>query len=229
MSTAVTSPSFPNSPTLSSAATTAASSQTAGGNALSQLSGNYNNFLSLLMTQLRNQNPSSPMDANQFTQELVQFSSVEQQINTNSSLGQLIQITQQDGLLQASALVGKSVAVANSDMPVQNGQGAIQFDAPVAESVEITVSDANGNKLAATTASATQGLNTWTWNGKTSNGGVAPDGDYKVSVAGTAGAKTALAYNALGTVTGVQQNAGALTLQMGAVASSLSNVQQVLN
>ena len=222
------------SPTLSSAATTAASSQLASGasggaNALSQLSSNYNDFLSLLMTQLQNQDPSSPMDANSFTQELVEFSSVEQQINTNTSLGQLIQMTQQDGLLQSSALVGKSVLVSNSDMPVQNGQGAIQFTAPTAEDVTITVSDANGNKLVSSTVAASQGTNNWTWNGQTSSGATAPNGDYKVTVASATGTKAALSYDAVGTVTGVQQSSGTLELQMGAVSDSLSNVQQVLN
>lgn len=230
MSSSASSSSTFASPTLSSAATTAASSQIASGaNALSQLSSNYNDFLSLLMTQLQNQDPSSPMDANQFTQELVQFSSVEQQINTNTSLGQLIQMTQQDGLLQSSALVGKSVAVSNSDMPVQNGKGAIQFTAPTAEDVAITVSDANGNKLASSTVAASQGTNNWTWNGQTSSGATAPDGDYKVTVASASGTKAAIAFDAVGTVTGVQQSGGTLQLQMGAVSDSLSNVQQVLN
>jgi flagellar basal-body rod modification protein FlgD len=239
MSGSVSSSSLFAAPTLSSAATAAASSQIAGGtdsssgssNALSQLSSNYNDFLNLLMTQLQNQDPSSPMDANQFTQELVEFSSVEQQINTNTSLGQLIQLTQQDGLLQSSALVGKTVAVSSSDMPVQNGQGTIQFTAPLAENVTIDVSDASGNQLATASVAASQGVNTWTWNGQTASGATAPDGDYKVTVtsAGAGGATSTLAYNAVGTVTGVAQNSGTLDLQMGAVSDSLSNVQQVLN
>ena len=104
-------------PILSSAASsaaTSAASASSGTNALSQLSSNYNDFLQMLMTQLQNQDPSNPMDANSFTQELVQFSGVEQQINTNTSLTQLIQLTQQDGLLQSSSLVGKQVAVART-------------------------------------------------------------------------------------------------------------------
>src|SRR2546421_564140 len=83
------------------AATTAAQ---AGSPALNSLSANFGDFLKLLMTQLRNQDPTSPLDTNQFTTELVQFASVEQQINTNSSLTQLIQLTQAGEVMQGSAM-----------------------------------------------------------------------------------------------------------------------------
>jgi len=221
-------------PILSSAASsaaTSAASASSGTNALSQLSSNYNDFLQMLMTQLQNQDPSNPMDANSFTQELVQFSGVEQQINTNTSLTQLIQLTQQDGLLQSSSLVGKQVAVASSDMPVQNGQGSVQFSMPAAGNVAISVSDVNGNLLDKTTIAATQGTNTWAWNGATSSGTIAPNGDYKVTVAsiGAGGTTTPVTFNALGTVTGVTASSGSLQVQMGAVSDSIANVQQVIN
>ncbi len=61
-----------------------------GDDALASLSGDYSNFLTLLTTQLKNQDPLSPMDSTQFTQQLVQFSAVEQQINGNKKLDQLI-------------------------------------------------------------------------------------------------------------------------------------------
>ena len=77
----------------------------------------------MLMTQLQNQDPTSPMDTNQFTTELVQFSSVEQQINTNTSLTQLIQLTQAGEMMQASAMTGKQVTVTSDHVPLQNGKG----------------------------------------------------------------------------------------------------------
>ena len=95
------------------ASTSSASSNAAaiGGNALQQLGSNFNDFLNLLMTQLKNQDPSSPMDTNQFTTELVQFTGVQQQVATNSSLSSLISLTQQGQLLQSSQLVGKQATV----------------------------------------------------------------------------------------------------------------------
>ena len=92
--------------TASAASGTSAATQT-GATALSSLSGNFTDFLNMLMTQLQNQDPTSPMDTNAFTTELVQFSSVEQQINTNTSLTQLIQLTQGGEVMQASAMTGK--------------------------------------------------------------------------------------------------------------------------
>ena len=99
------------------------------------------------MTQLQNQDPTSPLDTNQFTSELVQFSSVEQQINTNTSLTQLIQLTQAGEVMQASAMTGKQVTVRSDHVPLQNGQGTIQFTAPAAEPVDIAIYNANGAKL----------------------------------------------------------------------------------
>src|SRR6201989_99714 len=76
--------------------------------AMAQLSGNFSTFLTLLTTQLKNQDPTSPMDSNQFTQQLVEFSQVEQQIDTNTNLKTLIsQGTTQAGTF-ATAYLGKN-------------------------------------------------------------------------------------------------------------------------
>ena len=92
--------------TAAAATGSTAASQT-GSAALNSLSANFGDFLNLLMTQLQNQDPTSPLDTNQFTSELVQFCSVEQQIDTNTSLTQLIQATQGSEIMQASAMTGK--------------------------------------------------------------------------------------------------------------------------
>ena len=109
---------------LQGASTTAATAATAAASntALTSLSANFGDFLNLLMTQLQNQDPTSPLDTNQFTSELVQFSSVEQQINTNTSLTQLIQLTQAGEVMQASAMTGKHVTVTSDHVPLQNGR-----------------------------------------------------------------------------------------------------------
>src|SRR5580698_2745524 len=96
-----------------------------GSNPLTSLSSNFGDFLNLLMTQLKNQDPSSPMDANSFTSELVEFSSVEQQINTNTSLTQLIQLTQASDVTQSASLLGKQVSVQSSELPLQNGSATV--------------------------------------------------------------------------------------------------------
>jgi flagellar basal-body rod modification protein FlgD len=112
-----------------SAAANASNTATQTGNtALTALSSNFGDFLHMLMTQLQNQDPTNPMDTNQFTSELVQFSGVEQQINTNTSLTQLIQLTQAGEVMQASAMTGKRVTVSSDHVPLQNGRG--RFSSP---------------------------------------------------------------------------------------------------
>lgn len=208
-----------------------AAATTTGASAASQLTGNENTFLSMLMTQLKNQDPTSPMDTSQFTTELVQFSSVEQQINTNSSLTQLIQLTQSGELLQGSSIVGHTVAVANSDMAVQNGSGQIQFTAPSNEAVTVSVSNSAGTLLNQSQVVAAKGVNTWSWNALSSTGATQPDGDYKVKVTSvdSTGATTTIPFNAVGKATGVAVNGTTLNLQMGPVTTKFANVQSVLN
>ena len=101
--------------------TTAATS--AGLTNKSQIAGSYSDFLKLLMTQLKNQDPTAPLDTNQFTQQLVQFSSVEQQLNTNTNLTKLIALQEGGQVLQLSALVGKTVQVTSDQVALQGGRG----------------------------------------------------------------------------------------------------------
>lgn len=211
------------------AAAQAASTTATGTSALTSLSNNFQSFLGMLMTQLQNQDPTSPMDANQFTSELVQFSGVEQQINTNASLTQLIQLTQGDTAIQAAAMVGKQVTVTSPQMALQNGSGAVDFTASAGENVAISVANANGTVVKTAQLSATQGTNTWTWNGVGDNGGTLADGAYTVSVTGAAAAGTgaALPFSVIGTATGVQVQNGGVQLRMGAVSVPFANLQSV--
>src|SRR3989454_7028622 len=91
--------------------TAASSSSSATGVDKTTIAGNFQDFLQLLTTQLKNQNPLDPLDTNQFTQQLVQFAQVEQQINMNTSLTQLIALQQTAQMTQAIGLVGATVTV----------------------------------------------------------------------------------------------------------------------
>jgi flagellar basal-body rod modification protein FlgD len=215
--------------TTTPAAASSATSQTT--NPLASLSSNFGDFLNLLMTQLQNQDPTSPMDANSFTSELVEFSSVEQQINTNTSLTQLIQLTQAADVTQSSAILGKQVTVQSSQIPLQNGSGTLNFTALTAEPVSITVRDANGGTLQQATVNAAQGANTWNWNGTNSNGQILPDGAYTVAVTGgVSGAPaTALPFTVVGTATGVTTQNDTVNLQLGALSVPFSSVTSVGN
>ena len=208
------------------------SSSTSGNTALASLSSNFNDFLKMLMTQLQNQDPTSPMDTNQFTSELVEFSGVEQQINTNTSLTQLIQLTQAGEVMQASAMNGKQVTVTSDHVPLQNGKGTIQFTTQTAQPIDILIYDSKGNKLSENMMMSTAGINSWTWNGTNSRGATVPDGSYKIAVvaAGADGTTSAVSTNVVGTATGVQsQSDGSLELELGALSVPFSQVVSVGN
>lgn len=205
--------------------TSASPTSSAATNPLGDLSGNLSNFLSLLMTQLQHQDPTAPMDSSQFTSQLVQYSSVEQQINMNTNLTSLIQATQSNTILQSSALIGKQVDVTSSQLPLQNGSASASFTAPQAEPVSITVTNASGVAVLQTAVSAQSGSNTWAWNGKDSHGNQLPDGAYSVSVADAT--ENSLATTVTGTVTGLQRSGTTLNVALGGLTTNVNNIQSV--
>lgn len=220
-----------SSATTSSSSTSSASTSTSN-DALSSLTSNFNDFLNLLMTQLQNQDPTSPMDTNQFTSELVQFASVEQQINTNSALTQLISLTQSGELMQSSSMVGEKVLLNSSTLPLQNGSATLQYTASSAEPVAIAIYDSSGEQVYDTTLTATAGTNSFTWNGLSNSGAQMADGPYSVAVEGASsdGSTTALPFSVEGTISGVQtSSSGVLDLELGATSLPFSAVQQVLS
>ncbi len=210
----------PTSPT-ATAATGAGSS----GKALGSLAGNFNDFLKLLMVQLQNQDPSSPMDTNQFTSQLVQYSSVEQQINMNSNLTKLLGATQDGALLQGSSMVGQDVALSGDMVPLQGGSARVRFTAAKAGLVNIDVQNEAGTTVRRVEVAAQAGANEFTWDGMDQTGRGKPDGAYHVAVHGADGAP--LAVEPHGRVTGVQRSGGALTVMLGLASVKLSEVQSV--
>jgi flagellar basal-body rod modification protein FlgD len=220
----------PVSSTGGTSGTGSAISQT-GTSALSSLSNNFTNFLGLLMTQLQNQDPTSPLDSNQFTSELVQFTSVQQQIDTNSNLTQLIQLTQASQIEQSAALIGKPVTVTSSQLSLQDGTAAINFNTPDAEPVGIAVTNAKGEQIQTATLTTSAGANTWTWDGKSATGATMPDGAYNVSVitVGAKGATAPVPFTVTATATSIQNNAGTVDIQMGGLTLPFSAVTSVGN
>lgn len=211
--------------TATSAAAASAAAKPAATGSLTSLAGNFNDFLKLLMTQLQNQDPTAPMDTNQFTQQLVQFASVEQQINTNSSLTKLIQATQGSTLLQSSALVGQQVSLSSDELSLQGGRAAIQFNTTTAQPVSIGVYSLSGTKLQDAAVTSTAGTNTWSWDGRGANGQTMPDGAYKVVAAGADG--SAVPFTVLATATGVQKVGDSMKVALGSLQVDFSAVQSV--
>ena len=212
--------------TTTSGVPTASTSGTA--NPLASLTGNFNTFLTLLTTQLQNQDPSSPMDSNQFTTELVQFAGVEQQISTNTSLTQLVQLAQGSAVTQSAQLLGKQVDVTSNQLALQNGSATVDFSASAAGPVTIAVASSAGAPLYQATVNATPGANSWTWQGQTASGATMPDGAYNVTVTGGgSGSAAAVPFTVRGTVTGVNGSGSTPQIDLGTLAVPVSALTAV--
>jgi len=119
---------------------------------------NFNTFLTLLTTQLKNQDPLSPLDSNQFTQQLGMFSQVEQQIQTNSQLSTLIAGQAASETMSALPMVGQTIEYSGNQAGLQNGQAAYSYTLPsAAASASISIQDSGGNTVFQTTADASAG------------------------------------------------------------------------
>jgi len=200
-----------------------------GGTALTTLSSNFNNFLRMLMTQLQNQDPTSPMDTNEFTRELVQFSAVEQQIATNTSLTRLIELTQAGEVMQSAAMIGRHVTVESDTMPLQSGKATLRFAAPAEQSVRVSVLSEKGDAIAEYGFTARRGENEFVWDGKDATGKTMPDGAYRVAVhaVGADGTPRALPFQVVGVASGVVTENQGVHLQLGGVAVPFSKVRSV--
>jgi len=196
----------------------AAGAQASNTQAAASLGSNLNDFLKLLMTQLQNQDPTQPLDTNQFTSQLVQFATVEQQINANTSLTSLIQLTQSGQMLQAGALVGKQVEAQSSSLVLRNSAATLDLHPAASGPVTVAISSSSGVTLQAQQVQASSGGTSWSWNGMTSAGTSLPDGTYNVAVTDANG--TAVPFGVVGTVSGVQKSGSNVLV-------SLNNGQQV--
>ncbi len=178
-----------------------------------RLAESFDTFLALLTVQLKNQDPLSPMDSNQFTQQIVQMTGVEQQLLTNDLLKSLVANTS-NGVSTAVSLIGKEVRAATTDAKLQDGKAEWHYTLPRdANDVKIEVLDQTGKVvrvLSAEEAGRKAGDHKVTWDGKDSNGVRMPDGLYSLRVTGTDSnyATIPAMISIEGTVTGVEQSNG---------------------
>src|SRR5215470_18673989 len=146
------------------------------------LAGNFQTFLTLLTTQLQNQNPLDPLDTNQFTQQLVQFASVEQQMNMNTQLQTLVALQQTAQNSQALGFVGKTVTVNGSTAPLTNGKAQWTFNPPSPATATFTVTDSTGQTVYTKTGTVQPGTQAFNWNGLDNSGRQWADGNYTLTI-----------------------------------------------
>ncbi len=165
--------------TSTNASTTSASSTATAG-----IADNFQTFLTLLTTQLQNQNPLDPLDTNQFTQQLVQFAGVEQQLRQNDQLKTLIAIEKSSQSTQALAYVGNTVAVDGSKAQFDGTGATWNINAPAESNVSITITSATGQTAFSGSYSVSQGNSSFGWDGKGNDGTQWPKGSYTMTAVG---------------------------------------------
>jgi flagellar basal-body rod modification protein FlgD len=218
-------------PTSSTPAATSSTSSS-GNAALDQLSGNFSTFLTLLTTQLKNQDPTSPMDSNQFTQQLVEFSQVEQQIDSNDNLKTLITQGQSQGAAMATTYLGKKVTITNGQAGLVGGTADWNYSLGTqAGATVLTITDSKSKVVYTGPGATTTGAHDFTWNGKDQNGNQLPDGAYTLSVASKAtdGSTVTTSVSSTGTVNEVDMTGSAPQLMIGPLSIGLSQIANVQN
>lgn len=143
---------------------------------------NYEAFIQLLTTQLKNQSPLDPMDTNQFTQQLVQFSTVEQAIKTNQNLEKLINSAATSNALGLVGYIGTSVTAEGSTTQLKGGNAVWQFNSNAAGKADVLIRNAQGATVYSKTIDIPQGTHSFVWDGSMNSGGTAPDGSYSISI-----------------------------------------------
>lgn len=195
-----------------------------------RLAGDFNTFLTLLTTQIKNQSPTDPLDTNQMTNQLVQFASVEQQIAMNQNLQSLIGLEQTSQLTTSAPLIGKKVEIEADKITLQNGSGALRLPvAGASQMAQITIRGSGDRIIRQETVQLGSARTDWSWNGKGNDGTTMPDGAYKVSITGVgAGGKVeAIPFTTVGTVTGAERAGGDLKLILGQLQVGFDKLRSV--
>ncbi|MGX7704521.1 flagellar hook assembly protein FlgD [Methylobacterium sp. Gmos1] len=196
----------------------------------STIAGNFNQFLTLLTTQLQNQNPLDPLDTNQFTQQLVQFASVEQQLKTNDQLGSLITASKASAAATASGLIGKTVTADGATTSLADGSATWTLNpARAAAKAVMTITDAKGNVVATQTKALPAGSQSFAWDGRASTGQLAADGKYtlKVQALDATGSSVSVDTKISGAITSVDVTGAEPVLTIGDRTVALSSVEAI--
>src|SRR5450631_65651 len=222
-----TGPAAASSASGSSGSTSAAGGATLGGT----------NFLTLMLAQLKNQDPTSPVDSNQFLNQLASLSTVQGITQLNTSFGSLSTSLVSSQALQASSLLAHQALVSsNTANLTANGavSGAIDVPQTTSQAV-VNISDSSGALVRQINLGAqSTGLANFSWDGKLQDGSQAAAGQYALSAqfAGATSGATAASTYVNGVVQSVTMGAGqtGLTLNVSGLGSvPFSGVKQISN
>jgi len=196
------------------------------------LAKDFNQFLILLTTQLQHQDPLNPMDTAEFTNQLVAFAGVEQQINTNQKLDSLVSLGLGSALGTAQSYIGKEVSYISTEFNHTGTQSKIRYSMGAnAVTSKISIYDESGKIVYSAEAAKTAGVHDYVWDGTLNAGGKAGPGTYEVKIDaldinGEAVQATSVVT---GLVRGTETQNGQIYLLIGDRAVALSNVLNTNN
>ena len=190
---------------------------------------NFDTFLQLLTTQLKNQNPLDPLDTNAFTQQLVQFSSVEQQLKTNEFLSALVQSNANSVNTNAVNYIGKTISASGTRSELIAGKAIWNFKLEDAAMTTVTIKNDEGAVVYTQQGQLQAGAGVFEWDGKMSNGSPAPNGTYSISMVGVnaEGKNVAISTEFSGTVTGIDFTGSEPVLLIGNTRVNISGVTSI--
>ncbi|MGO8915001.1 MAG: flagellar hook assembly protein FlgD [Stellaceae bacterium] len=234
MTTPITS-STATTPTSSSTGSSSSSGTGNGATANGALSftQNFSTFLTLLTTQLKNQDPLNPMDSSQFTNQLVEFSEVEQQIKTNSQLTTMISNQTASEAISAQTMVGDTIQYTGNQAALENNNATFSYTLPsAAASTSLIVQDASGNTVYSTTGQTAAGTYAFNWNGQNSSGVAQTSGGIytlKVQAVDANNQPITATTTAVGTVTGVNVQNNVATFNVSGVEVPMSQLVNIVS
>jgi len=210
--------------------TSSSSSSSSTGVDKDTIAGNFQTFLTLLTTQLKNQNPLDPLDTNQFTQQLVQFAGVEQQLKQNEQLGTLISIEKSAQATTALAYVGSTVAVDGQTATLKDGEATWSLQVPKPVNATVTIKNSTGQTVYTGSFSMQTGTQNFTWDGHGNDGTQWPDGNYTMTVTGkdTSGQTVSIPTEVHGVVDSVDLTQTPPVLSIGGQNFTLDKIKRVV-
>ena len=223
-----------NTAAQTAATTTASTTKTTGSSATSsaesssaKLTQSYDSFLKLLTTQLQNQDPLSPMESSEFTNQLVQFSQVEQQISQNSKLDKLVSLQNNNQTQASLGFIGLDVEATGNAFTYDGKPVKMSYTLPeTSTSTKIQIKNEKGVTIQTLDGARTTSRQEVTWDGKKADGSVAEPGSYSMTVvAPKSDSKLMTAKTTVfGRVSGIEAGNGVTTLMMGKVPVKMENV-----
>lgn len=199
----------------------------ASAGAAAKLAENFETFLTLLTEQMKNQDPLAPMDSTEFVSQLVQFSSVEQQVGQNKNLETLIGLQLAASQSGAASYLGREVILSTPLSELESGEARWTYTLPVnAANGKLVIENEQGKVVYATDAQLSAGTHEFVWNGKDALGAQLPDGIYRLSVAArdSTDEKISATIQNRGRVTAVNFESGEPLLYIGKVGASMADV-----